>query len=360
MVRRGARALPGPRPTGYTTGDPAGAFPHRPPSLIDTGVYPQVHLTRRRALLGAAAFLLTGFVASGCTPQGGKGGSGAPATPSKLVFGFVPSVEADKIAENAQPMAAFLSQELGMPVETYTTQDYAGLVEAMKSGQVDIGSLPPLAYVLAKDRGAAEVIIKTSRRGSLTYHCMFTARAGSGIARIEDAKGKRIAFVDPSSASGFLFPAAFLKKQGIEPETFFSQQVFAGGHDAAIRALYNGEVDVAATYDDARNKLEKIDAYKDVKTKVVIIGKTEEIPNDTISVRTGLAPELVAKIKAAFLKYKDTPEGKKTLDDVYEVDDLVAAVDADYDPVRVVAQSMGVGLESFQKKDTAPAAPAKK
>lgn len=320
-----------------------------------------MHFTRRRALLQAAAFLLTGFAMTGCTPSGDNKG-GPSATPSKLVFGFVPSVEADKIAENAQPMADFLTKELGIPVETYTTQDYAGLVEAMKSGQVDIGSLPPLAYVLAKDRGAAEVIIKTSRKGSITYHCMFTARAGSGITRIEDAKGKRIAFVDPSSASGFLFPAAYLKKQGIEPETFFSQQIFAGGHDAAIRAVYNGDVDVAATYDDARNKLEKIDAYKDVKTKVVLIGKTEEIPNDTISVRASLAPEMVAKIKAAFLKYKDTPEGKKTLDDVYEVDDLVEATDADYDPVRTVAQAMGVGLESFQKKDkaAAPAAPAKK
>jgi phosphonate transport system substrate-binding protein len=295
----------------------------------------------------------------GCTQSGG--GKAPDATPAKLVFGFVPSVEADKIAENAQPMADYLSKELGMPVETYTTQDYAGLVEAMKSGQVDIGSLPPLAYVLAKDRGAADVMLKTSRRGSPTYHAMFTARAGSGITKIEDAKGKRIAFVDPSSASGFLFPAAYLKKQGIEPDSYFSQTVFAGGHDAAIRAVYTGEVDVAATYDDARNKLEKLDAYKDVKTKVVPIGKTDEIPNDTISIRSGLAPELVAKIKAAFLKYKDTPEGKKTLDDVYEVDDLLDAADADYDPVREVAQAMGVGLESFQKKDAPkPAAPAKK
>lgn len=313
---------------------------------------------RRRNIVLALAFALSG-IGMGCTQSGGDNKPGAP--PTKLVFGFVPSVEADKIAENAQPMADFLTKELGMPVETYTTQDYAGLVEAMKSGQVDIGSLPPLAYVLAKDRGAAEVLVKTSRRGSPTYHAMFTARAGSGINKIEDAKGKRIAFVDPSSASGFLFPAAFLKKQGIEPDSFFSQTVFAGGHDAAIRAVYTGEVDVAATYDDARNKLEKLDAYKDVKTKVVSIGKTDEIPNDTISVRSGLPADLVAKIKAAFLKYKDTPEGKKTLDDVYEVDDLLDATDADYDPVRTVAQAMGVGLESFQKKDAPkPAAPAKK
>ena len=66
---------------------------------------------------------------------------------------------------------------------------------------------------------------------------------------------------------------------------------------------------------------------------------------------------MTAKIKAAFLKYKATPEGKKTLDDVYEVDDLVEATDADFDPVREVATSMNVQLENF-KKSTAPKAPA--
>lgn len=316
-----------------------------------------ISIQRRAILLVFPAVALSLLTACSKPETGGNAGGNASATPSKLVFGFVPSVEADKIAENAQPMADFLSKELGIPVETSTTPEYAGLIEAMASGQVDIGSLPPLAYVIAKDRNAAEIMLKTSRRGSLTYHAMFTVRADSGIKTLADTKGKRIAFVDPSSASGYLFPASYLKGKQMDPEKWFSQTMFAGGHDSAIRAVYNGDVDVAASYDDARNKLEKQSAYKDVKTKVVKIDQTAEIPNDTISVRSGLSPELTAKIKAAFLKYKATPEGKKTLDDVYEVDDLVEAADADFDPVREVATSMNVQLENF-KKSTAPKTPA--
>jgi phosphonate transport system substrate-binding protein len=134
-----------------------------------------------------------------------------------------------------------------------------------------------------------------------------------------------------------------LKQKGYDPEKFFSQQIFAGAHDKAVIAVYNGDVDVAAVYDDARNKVEKVKAYKDVKQKVVKIGQTEEIPNDTISVRKGLSPELVAKIKAAFLKYAQSDEGKKTLMDVYEIDNLVEANDADYDSVRRTAKLMNVG-----------------
>ncbi len=301
---------------------------------------------RRAALLAAAAVL---FVAlSGCGDQAAdKGGSsgGNSGAPKELVMGFVPSQESDKIAETAEPMAQFVSKEIGIPIKTFTSTNYVGLVEAMGSGNVDIGALAPLAYVLANDQNGAQVLLKTSRKGALTYHAMFITRADSGIKRIEDAEGKRMAFVDPASASGYLFPAAYLKSKGFNPEKFFSQTKYAGSHDNAVKAVYNGDVDVAVVYDDARNIVEK--TIPDVKEKVVKIGQTEEIPNDTISVRKGLDPALAQKIKAAFLKYAQTPEGKKTLMAVYEIDGMAEAANADYDVVRRTAQQMGVELTSL-------------
>jgi phosphonate transport system substrate-binding protein len=306
----------------------------------------------RRALLFAPLALVTLVALAGCPGSSPSApGGGAPAKPEKLVFGFVPSAEADKIADSARPMAEFLSKELGMPVETFTSTGYSAMVAAMKTGKVDIGSLPPLAYVLAKDQGAAaDVMLKTSRKGSPTYRCMFTVRADSGIKTLMDARGKRAVYTDQSSASGYLVPMAYLKKLNIVPEEHFSELRGVGAHDNAIRAVYDGDADIAMTYEDARNKLEKDPASKDVKTRVVPIAFTDPIPNDTISLRTGLDPELAAKIKAALLKYKDTPEGKKVLDDVYEIDNLIEAKDSDYDELRTIAKSMGVELTLFDKK----------
>jgi phosphonate transport system substrate-binding protein len=322
----------------------------------------------RRAFVTLAAFLLTStlFSTSGCnnTPSGGTTTgkddlpTAASARPEKLVFGFIPSTEADTIAEDAKPMAAFISKEIGIPVETMTTTDYVGLVEAMGSKKVDIGSLAPLIYVLAKDQGAAEVLLKTSRKKSLTYHSVFMVRADSGIKTIEQLKGKRVAFVDPSSASGFLFPAYHLKQKGIaDLDNFFSDVAYLGAHDKAVMAVYNGDVDAAAVYDMARNKVLK--TMPDVMEKVVVIEQTQAIPNDTISIRTGLDPALVEQIKQALLKYSASEEGKKTLDTVYEIDALVEAKDADYDPVREVAKAMGVQLKDIgTKKSPSPAASA--
>ncbi len=303
---------------------------------------------------------------SGGSANGGNGsapssasGNSRGATPDKLVFGFVPSLEADKIAETAKPMADFISKETGIPVETITATNYTGLIQAMGSGQVDIGALAPFAYVLAHSENGARVLLKSSRKGALTYHAMFLARADSGIKSIEEAKGKRMAWVDAASASGYLFPAAYLKAKGMDPDTFFSNTTFAGSHDNAIRAVYNGDVDVCSVYDDARNKVEKL--LPDVKQKVVMIGKTDEIPNDTFSVRKDLDPALAEKIKAALLKYAATPEGKKTLLDTYEIDGLAEAKDEDYEVVRQTARAMGVDLQSIDKKPApAPAPTAKK
>ena len=301
---------------------------------------------------GLAVLMAIGL--AGCSGQGGNGNAGSTANggsgasgPS-LVLGFVPSEQADKLADTAKPITDFLSKELGQEVKPFTATNYAGLVEAMGSGKVDIGALAPLAYVLAHDQNGAQVLLKSSRHGAITYHSMFIARADSGIKSIEQAKGKKMAFVDPSSASGYLFPAAYLKSKGYDPDKFFSQTMTTGAHDKSVIAVYNGDVDVAAVYDDARDRVAKTATYKDVKTKVVKIGQTQEIPNDTISVRKGLDPALTAKIKAAFLKYAKSPEGKKTLNDLYGIDGMVEAKDSDYDLVRKVAKDMGVELNSIK------------
>ncbi|WP_395094232.1 phosphate/phosphite/phosphonate ABC transporter substrate-binding protein [Armatimonas sp.] len=323
---------------------------------------------RRRALFFATALTLTSFALVGCNPSSdkGTGTTAAPVAegtaPAKLILGFVPSVEADKAVANAKPLADYLSAELGIPVESFVSTDYVGLIEAMASKKVDIGSLPTLGYVLAKDKNAAEVILKTAREipatkeVKTTYHSMFITRADSGIKSIEEAKGKRMAFVDPASASGNLFPRYYLKKKNIDPDNFFAQTMFAGSHDGAVRAVYNGQVDVAAVYDDARNKVEK--TLPDVKTRVIKIGETDEIPNDTIAVRAGLNTALVEKIKAAFLKYSKTDEGKKALKAIYEVEGFSEATNADYDVVRDVAKALNVPLDNYMPKPKSAATPA--
>lgn len=297
-----------------------------------------------------AALLVT---AAGCgsnsaTPASSATGEGATAkAPTRLTIGFVPTQEADKTSQNAAPLVAYLEKELKMPVTAFTATNYAGLIEAMGSGKVDVGELPALGYVLANEQNGAKLLCQTTRDGKSTYRTQFVALASSPLKKIEEAKGKKMAFVDPGSTSGYLFPAAYLKKEGFDPEKFFSQTTFAGSHDAAIIAVYNGDVDVAAVYEDARNVVSRNPAYKDVKSKVKVIGYSAPIPNETFSTRADLDPALSAKIHDALLTYAKTPEGKKTLNSILDVDGLHDGKDSDYDVVRQTAKTMDLGPDSL-------------
>lgn len=277
----------------------------------------------------------------------GKDGSGSAAKP--IVMAFVPSTEAEKIVEGAQPLMKLLEDKTGLKFKDYIATSYIAVVEAMGQGHVDVAWLPTLAYVLANNRNGTIVKLKAVRDGKDTYYGLIITRNDSGINTIADLKGKNFAFVDAASASGNLYPRALLMKNGVDPEKDLKRYLYAGGHDSAVMAVFKKNVDAAAIYDDARDK------YKETMPKVLsetkILAKTDPIPSDTVSFSSSLPPEMVEKITQALIDLMKTPEGKKAVYDIYQVEGLVPAADSDYDTVREVAKVLDLDLEKQVKGD---------
>ncbi|PTM56483.1 phosphate/phosphite/phosphonate ABC transporter substrate-binding protein [Desmospora activa] len=283
-----------------------------------------------KKLLSMLLSLALVVVLAACGQAGGD-----PANPDKLVMGFVPSQDSDKIADTVKPLADKLSEELGVEVEGRVMTNYSALIEAMGSNQVHIGFIPAFGYVLANDKHGVEVILKSERHGEDTYRAQYVVRADSGIKSLKDLKGKTWAFADTNSTSGYLFPASQLmdefKVKDVQAE-FFGEAVQAGGHDNALITVYEGDADVATTFEDARDTLEQ--DYPDVKKKLKVIDYTDPIPNDTISVTKDLDKELVEKIRQAFLGFNDDKEMVNIMNEVYNWDAIREAKDEDYTIVR--------------------------
>ncbi|QOY38626.2 phosphate/phosphite/phosphonate ABC transporter substrate-binding protein [Anaerobacillus isosaccharinicus] len=257
--------------------------------------------------------------------------------PTKLTMGFIPSQEADKIADTVKPLEEKLSEILGIPVEAQVMVDFVGLVEGMRTGQIDIGFLNPFGFVQAEDRAGVEVILKSVRNGSASYNAQFAVAADSDIHTIEDLvnnHGLVWAYADTLSTSGFLFPAAHLMGLGIENLDDHYTQIVVGGHDNAILAVLDGTADFATTFNDARTRLEG--EYPTIMEDIRIIGYTDDIPNDTISVRAGLPVELKNAIREAFLAFNDDEEMITVMNEVYTWDAIAPAASEDYDIVREV------------------------
>lgn len=262
--------------------------------------------------------------------------------PEEFVMGFVPSQDSDTIADTVAPLAEKLSEELGVPVEGKVMTNYTALVEAMGTNEVQIGFIPAFAYVLANDKHDVEVILKSERYGSGTYVAQYIVNADSDYEELADLEGAVWAYGDPTSTSGYLFPAAQIMDEfDVEnPETeFFSDTFQTGGHDNSAIEVYEGRADVATTFDDVRGDLEE--EYPDIMEKTRVLGYTDEIPNDTISVTEELSDEVVQSIQDAFLGFNDDEEMIQIMNDVYNWDAIIEAEDSEYDVVRSTYNKFG-------------------
>ncbi|HQP32809.1 MAG TPA: phosphate/phosphite/phosphonate ABC transporter substrate-binding protein [Candidatus Cloacimonas sp.] len=269
---------------------------------------------------------------------------GSKQNPIKMFF--VPSLEAGKVVSSGEAIANYLENETKLHFKVAVPTSYAAVIEALGTYQADVAWLPTYAYILAKQKYDAQVRLMTVRNGLTKYRGQFVARSDSNIDSLQDIEGKIIAYTDAASTSGYIYPSAILKQRGITPKDYF----FAGGHPQAILAVYSGRADVGCSYwsppdargkpMDAREKL--LETYPDVFEKVKIVDYTDWIPNDTVTFRKDLPPELEGIIVQTLYRYAQSEEGKKVLKALYDIDGLEYASDEDYEIVRTTLKTMNM------------------
>ena len=154
-------------------------------------------------------------------------------------------------------------------------------------------------------------------------------------------RGKTVAFVDPASSSGYIYPMVLLIQRGLvrnrDPKTFFREVMFAGSHDASMRALLNGHVDAIASFDMAREQYLKEPAERE---RITWVAETPPIPEAGVAAREGLDPATFAKVRDALLKIHGAPYAA-LLKRLYDIDGFEPAEDREYDPVRAAMDLLG-------------------
>lgn len=159
--------------------------------------------------------------------------------------------ETDSLARNKY-YADYLSAQLGVPVNITRGTDYAAVIEAMRSGHVQIAAVGPAAYALARKIMGEEIVpvaITLDNQGNPGYHSILAVRADSDFQTIEDVKGASFAFADPNSTSGYAVPSYYLATVlGTSADEYFGEVAFSGGHQQSVVALVNGTFDVVATH----------------------------------------------------------------------------------------------------------------
>jgi phosphate/phosphite/phosphonate ABC transporter binding protein len=285
-------------------------------------------MRRRHAVWVILAVLVVGFATR-------------PVAARDLQFGFTPFLSEADMRVEFEPLMTYLSASIGQKVVLYIAKDYGDLRTQMEAGTVDIGSFSPFAYVDAVRSGKIRIIAQSIIDGSGTYRGVIVARKDSGLKALVDLRGKRFAFVDPKSASGYVYPRAMLIEKAIAPESDFKETIFAGSHDKVIAAILAGRADAGAVYEGALD----IAKAEGVPTEnLVTLATTDLIPHDAITLRVGLDDALAKKIQTALVNLDKSEAGRRVIANSKpkKLTGYVIAKDSLFDIVRRTAKAAGM------------------
>lgn len=288
--------------------------------------------------------IVIGVILIGYSFKGPKTENQSQEEITHLRMGLIPASDVDEMIREYKNITDYLTNKLGITVEPEVTSDYTAAIEAMRSKHIDIAWFGPFSYILANKEAGAEAVVNGLRRdtGISTYKSVFVTRADSGIKTLEDIKGKRIAFVDPASTSGYLIPMKMLKEYGIDADNDFKDVYFAGTHTAVELAVANGTVDVGA---DSDNSYDRMVESGEIDSAVnVIFHESDPIPGSPIAIRGDLPESLKERIKQALLEMDQQTIHK--VDGWGDVEKYVEVKDSDYDIIRETAEILNLDSEN--------------
>ncbi|WP_418316889.1 phosphate/phosphite/phosphonate ABC transporter substrate-binding protein [Piscinibacter sakaiensis] len=226
-------------------------------------------------------------------------GAGAVFAVEPLKFG-VGLFQPDKERNDAtyRPLAAYLAERLGRPVQLRTVDSWEGLAKSLANGETDMALMGPWGYVLANHAAGAQVVSTILYQGKPEYVAIIVTHPTSGIRSVADLKGKTFAFGDKGSTSGYLIPLHHFQQQGIDPERFFGK-VLHTKHQAIETQVAAGVLDAGADYNRNRDAMIAQGLLKPEQSK--IIWTSPPLPNDAFALGKQLAQDaaLVAKLRSA-------------------------------------------------------------
>ena len=287
---------------------------------------------KRLAIAGIAASLSTAAVAQ------------------EVNFGIISTESSQNLKTVWNPFLAEMASKTGLKINPFFASDYAGVIEGMRFGKVDLAWFGNKSAMEAVDRAGGEVFAQTvDASGNPGYWSLLLTQADSPLSKLDDVlacdKSLTFGLGDPNSTSGFLVPTTFIYAQrGIDPKKCY-KRVTNANHETNALAVANGQVDFATNNTESMRRLQKTNPEAHAKIKV--IWQSPLIPSDPLVWRKDLDAELKNKLYTFILTYgrignpDEVMRARKTLADL-DWAPFKPSSDAQLYPIRVLAISKDI------------------
>lgn len=244
--------------------------------------------------------------------------AGITATPvraqtTELNFGIIATEASTNLKTVWEPFLAAMEKGTGFKVNGFYASDYAGVIEAMRFGKVQVAWFGNKSAMEAVNRSKGELFAQSvDSDGNPGYWSHLIVHKDSPLKNLDDVlkcdKSIDFSIGDPNSTSGFLVPTSYIfATKNIDPKQCF-KTLRNASHEANGMAVANKQVMVATNNSENLRRLEVTapEARKNIK----VIWTSPLIPSDPIVWRTDLTSETKTKLYTWIMSYGriGTPE----------------------------------------------------
>ena len=256
-----------------------------------------------------------------------------------VIVGVVASVNDEVAKKQADALAAFVGSAVKQQTIPRVYADQEALALAVGKGEVDLALMGPLAYLRVDQKAKAQLLFRTVRSGRSTYRSILFAPFGTKLTSLEALKKHKspvkVAWVETSSATGYVIPKALLIGAGINPAQSFEVQDFLGSHDAVCKAVSEGKYDLGATFSDTGAKVDGCTgALGKQVASLKVVATSSDIPNDVVVAAPKFAAAKVSAVVAAAKAAAGNDAGRATLKAALLADGVADVKDEDFAPIR--------------------------
>ena len=264
----------------------------------------------------------------------------APPPQTAVLVGVVAAVNDEVARKQADALASFVGSAVKEMTLPRVYPDQEALAVAVGKGEVDVALMGPLAYLRLDPKAKTQLMFRTVRQGKSTYRSVLFAPPTSKITSLELLKKSKtplkVAWVETSSATGYVIPKAVLIQAGINPAQAFETQDFLGSHDAVCKAVIEGKYDLGATFSDTNTAMVSgcMGALGKRVTSLKIVAMSSDVPNDVMVAAPKFAQGKVDAIVAAAKAAGTGAEGQIQLKAALLADGVADVKDEDFAPLR--------------------------
>ncbi|MBW6484567.1 MAG: phosphate/phosphite/phosphonate ABC transporter substrate-binding protein [Syntrophobacterales bacterium] len=264
-----------------------------------------------------------------------------------LNIGLLPEHNIFKQIRRYEPVTNYLAKKTGVPIRLRVLTYRGNVIENFQFLKLDGAFFGSFSYLLAHAQLGVTVLARPEYPdGTSSYNGLIFVRKDSGIRTVRQMQGKRLALVARATTAGYLFPSVFLKRAGVRNQAAFFKEIYnAGTHEGTIDDILDRKADVGVSKNTVYQRFAAENPR--VHRELLILEKSDDVPENALALRQGIADSLKKKLVDALLAMHADPEGAKVLK-AFGARRFIVTTDADYKPVMTYASELGIDLAGFK------------